>query len=238
MYFYVYRTTNLLNQKFYIGVHKSKKPMDDYVGSGRALRKAIEKYGPQNFKTEVLSYHESLVEAFKEESRLVTSGLISSKTVYNMSPGGHGGSSVGHIKNFGKLKRARTAEEKSHLSAFFKGKTFITPEGRKKCSEASKGNKNTLGKHWVLSEETRSKMSRAKKGIVFSEAHRDKISKNRTGVCTGQANAMAKQEHRDKVAASKIGRKLLVNESGVRRLSKPGSEQWIGLLALGFKEIS
>ena len=238
MYFYVYRTTNLLNQKFYIGVHKSKKPMDDYVGSGRALRKAIKKYGPQNFKTEVLSYHESLVEAFKEESRLVTPGLISSKTVYNMSPGGHGGSSVGHIKNFGKLKRARTAEEKSHLSAFFTGKTFITPEGRKKCSEASKGNKNALGMTYTHTQEAKDKISAAKRGVVFSKEHKQRLSAAKIGQCTGSANVMAKQENRDKVAASKIGRKLLINEGGIRRLSKPGSEQWIELLALGFKETS
>jgi len=238
MYFYVYRTINLLNQKFYIGVHKSRKPIDDYVGSGRALQKAIEKYGLQNFKTEVLSYHDSLIEAFEEEARLVTPELISSKTTYNMSPGGHGGSGVGHIKNFGKLKRARTAKEKSHLSAFFTGKTFITPEGRKKCSDASKGNKNALGMTYTHTQEAKDKISAAKKGIIFSKEHRQHLSAAKIGRCTGAANAMAKQEHRDKVAASKIGRKLLVNDSGVRRLSKPGSEQWIALLALGFKETS
>lgn len=47
--YYVYRTTNLVNGKTYIGQHKSKDVMNDlYLGSGKLLKMSIEKYGKEN----------------------------------------------------------------------------------------------------------------------------------------------------------------------------------------------
>lgn len=50
----VYRTTNLLNGMFYIGVHKTTNPNDSYLGSGKRLRYAIKKYGVEAFEKEIL----------------------------------------------------------------------------------------------------------------------------------------------------------------------------------------
>jgi hypothetical protein len=41
----VYRTTNLVNGKFYIGVHKTDDPNDGYLGSGKLIGRAFQKYG-------------------------------------------------------------------------------------------------------------------------------------------------------------------------------------------------
>lgn len=54
MYGYIYKTTNLINGKFYIGKHKSEKYDPSYYGSGKIIRLAIKKYGLENFKNEVL----------------------------------------------------------------------------------------------------------------------------------------------------------------------------------------
>ena len=53
MYGYIYLTINLINGKKYIGKHYGELD-DSYLGSGTILQKAINKYGKQNFKKEIL----------------------------------------------------------------------------------------------------------------------------------------------------------------------------------------
>jgi len=50
----IYKTTNLINGKFYIG--KDAKNNKSYLGSGKLLKHAIQKYGKENFKKEILEY--------------------------------------------------------------------------------------------------------------------------------------------------------------------------------------
>lgn len=62
MYGYVYKTTNLINQKVYIGQHKSTKFDPKYYGSGTILLKALKKYGKSSFSIEIVETAESLEE--------------------------------------------------------------------------------------------------------------------------------------------------------------------------------
>ena len=66
MAFYVYLTTNLINGKQYIGQHKGELN-DSYLGSGTNISKAINKYGKENFKKEILQICENRLEADKWE---------------------------------------------------------------------------------------------------------------------------------------------------------------------------
>lgn len=93
MYYYVYQITNLLNNKIYVGKHKSAKhPSENgYYGSGKQIKAAIEKYGIENFKKEVLYYCNSMEEMAEKELSIVTEDFVKRKDTYNMHKGGPGG---------------------------------------------------------------------------------------------------------------------------------------------------
>jgi hypothetical protein len=53
----VYKTTNIINNKIYVGKDARNSP--SYLGSGKLLKEAIEKYGKENFVKEVLEVCDS-----------------------------------------------------------------------------------------------------------------------------------------------------------------------------------
>lgn len=83
----VYKTVNLVNGKYYIGVHKTSEPHDDYLGSGKLLKSAIKKYGVDSFRKEIIAIFEDKDAAYSLESNLVIIGEMS----YNLKQGGEGG---------------------------------------------------------------------------------------------------------------------------------------------------
>lgn len=88
----VYKTANVINGNYYIGVHRTDDESNsDYLGSGKVLAQAIEKYGRENFIRETLYSFESADDAFRKESEILTEELLASDECYNLKRGGYGG---------------------------------------------------------------------------------------------------------------------------------------------------
>ena len=92
MKYYIYKTTNLINNKIYIGKHKSTDIKNDpYYGSGKLLQRAIKKYGIENFKREILFESEDLQYISSMEANIVNEEFIARLDTYNIKLGGDGG---------------------------------------------------------------------------------------------------------------------------------------------------
>jgi len=87
-YHFVYKITNLINQKYYIGVHSTNNLEDGYMGSGTAIKNAIQKYGIENFKREILEFVQTSEEKWLAEIKHVTLDVVRDENSYNMAPGG------------------------------------------------------------------------------------------------------------------------------------------------------
>lgn len=91
MYYLIYKITNTVNNKIYIGKHQTNNKNDDYMGSGKILKKAIEKYGIDKFKKEILFECNSLEEMNEKEADIVDEEFVARLDTYNVKLGGQGG---------------------------------------------------------------------------------------------------------------------------------------------------
>jgi hypothetical protein len=147
MFYTIYKTTNLVNGKFYIGKHQTKNLDDGYIGSGKLLRRAVKKYGIDNFHKEIL-----------EKILVVPDPELN----YNLCPGGKGG--FGFLNKTGLNNEGK--DQKSigqKISKALKGKSF--PHLSERMKERHKAglvryDTFTGRKH---SEETKRKISEARK---------------------------------------------------------------------------
>lgn len=142
MFYTIYKTTNKINGKFYIGKHQTQKLNDNYLGSGKALEIAIKKYGRENFEKRIIFVFEDEKLMNEKERQIVTKDFILDKNNYNCGVGGEGGAQF--------LKK-HSEQTKKILSEKRKGIIF-SKETRDKISNANR--KRTLSK------ETRKKLSK------------------------------------------------------------------------------
>jgi len=128
-YHIVYKTTNTVTNKFYIGVHSTNNLNDDYLGSGINLTRSIKKYGRDSFSREILFTFSSRDEASRKEREVVNEDFVNRRDTYNMSVGG-----LGYTGNY---KRGREHH--------WWGKRH-TQETIEKMSRTKKGNKSKTGR--------------------------------------------------------------------------------------------
>lgn len=111
MYGYIYKTTNLVNGKFYIGKHKSSRYNPSYLGSGNLIKNAIKEYGSSNFDNKIIDIADSLQELNDKEKYWIKA-LNAREIGYNIGPGGDGGQASGWH---------HTEETKKLIGSYHKG---------------------------------------------------------------------------------------------------------------------
>jgi hypothetical protein len=173
MFYTIYKTTNLINNKFYIGKHQTTDPNDSYYGSGKAIKEAILKYGKENFQKEILFIFQTEEEMNAKEKELITEEFVNRKDTYNMGVGGEGGS---HFK--GKSHSNETISQiKKTLNSSDNKQKFIDAGKRggssskgRKLSETAKQNISKAAKlRKPMSEETKQKISNSLKNRNISK---------------------------------------------------------------------
>ena len=169
--YYIYRITNKVNGKTYIGQHKYKKLNDSYMGSGILLAKAKKKYGKENFEKEIIYSRIQYKETADDMERFVIAKeRAKGKAEYNLADGG-GGISGYHFH--------LSDETKKKMSEYWKGKQF-SEETKKRISDAKRGKPR--------SEDTKKKLSESHKGQVawnkgkpWSEEMKQRFSEAKKG---------------------------------------------------------
>ena len=94
MYYTIYKITNIIDGKEYIGKHITNNLNDDYLGSGIYLNRAIKKYGKDKFKKEILYVFQNQDDMENMEKELVNEEIINNSNYYNIALGGQGGKIV------------------------------------------------------------------------------------------------------------------------------------------------
>ena len=212
--YYIYKVTNKVNGRYYVGVHKTNNPNDHYMGSGSEIQEAIKQYGVSNFVKEVLFEFTSKLDAYKKEAELVTSELILTGNVYNKVPGGQGGW-------YGYLRKCKE-----------------NPDLRKpvieKIKAAIKSNKNGCKDRLLeaLAKANAASVARwssdqPPKGSMLGKKHTDETIRKMTGRIPWNKGKKQSAEHRAKIGKASKGRRspmkgLSLSDEHRRKISEAG----------------
>lgn len=207
---YIYKVTNTLNGKIYIG--QTHHDNNKYFGSGNLILQALEKYGTHNFSKEYIDEACNQRELDEKEKFWIKELQSQDKKIgYNIADGGWNcltmnedikakisktlkGKYVGDMAFRKGLKLSD--EHKKAISVANKGKT-LSDEHKQKLSASAK---ERFSNGYVITKETRMKMSNSHKGKTLSEEHKQKISKAGIG-------RIITEEQKEKLRASNINKK-------------------------------
>ncbi len=144
-YHIIYKTTNIINNKFYIGMHSTNNINDNYIGSGIKLRKSVKKYGKENHRTEILHYCKSREELCLKEKEIVNEDLIMDTMCLNLSPGGSGGAT----HNWSPESRKKMSDKLKNRNNTWGHKVSLANKGKRqpqdiidKAAQSRKGDRN------------------------------------------------------------------------------------------------
>ncbi|ALP47432.1 SegD homing endonuclease [Vibrio phage phi-ST2] len=220
---YLYKITNPVNGKEYIGVTIDlKRRFNEHARKDYAIGQAIRKYGITFDDMQVIASGTE-DEMYELESSIVTDEYILSESNYNIVPGG-----IGRITGY-----KHTDESKRKMSEAKKGKTphnkgkKASIESRRKMSEAKRGKKRGS-----MSDETKSKLSEANSGEnhgMFGKSHSDEARRKISEASRKRAENMSTEEREKKSERMKKNNpnniKVVCPHCG-KETTLPASKRW------------
>lgn len=120
----VYKTINKINQRYYIGKHSFTRIADGYIGSGVLLKKAIKKYGKENFYCQHLKYFSNEQDAYDYEKQLITDEVLFDSKNYNVRVGGSG-YSANEVTKETRQKQSNAQKKRIGKPGTTTGKSFF-----------------------------------------------------------------------------------------------------------------
>lgn len=127
----VYKITNNVNGKVYIGKDTSDNP--NYFGSGLLIKRAIKKYGIENFEKEILTECDNHDYLCTFEKLWIKHFNSTDPSIgYNISDGGDGGDVLSNHPDRDKLRKKQSDNN------FVRGKTYEEAFGKEKAAEYKK----------------------------------------------------------------------------------------------------
>ncbi len=164
-YFYIYKTTCLITNKFYIGMHSTSNLSDKYMGSGKILKRSIAKYGKENHLVSIIRFVNNKNELIELERELVNENIISEPLCMNLKIGGEGG--FDYINNLELNIRPNYKHSIETLNKMVSNRT-LTDDGRRRLSESAKRNCKMLSRNI--------KLSKSLTGKIKTANHKENIS--------------------------------------------------------------
>ncbi len=200
MYGYIYKTTNLINGKIYIGQKKSDKFLfNQYLGSGTKLKSAIKHYGKENFKVELLEECYSKQSLNNREKFYIEKYNSQNSYIgYNIVDGGESG---GWNKNYHWFNNG--IEEAQCIVCpdnWVSGRLLMTEQQKEKISKSQKGK--------IVSEKTRDKLRHISHPKGENHYNFGKHLSIETRIKIGKSKENISNETRNKLRESRLGKHL------------------------------
>ena len=178
-YYTIYKTTNLVNSKIYIGSHKTKDLDDSYMGSGKYLNYAINKYGLENFTKEILHVFDNASDMYAKEADIVNKDFLAEENTYNLRIGGMGG--FDYINSTGKNLYGMNGKTPNVKKDLAKGRA-----SQQRLKEANPEYAAAIYKK--ISNTTKGRTGKFL-GKSHTECAKEKISAANKGKCVGEKNS-------------------------------------------------
>lgn len=180
---HIYKTTNIINGKIYVGQHIGMNK--NYLGSGNVIKQAIKKYGKYNFIKEII------------EDNIENEDVLNEREIYWIKKLNATNPEIGYNRSIGGEGNTNPSKEtRKKLSLALQGH-FVTSETKKKLSgshkgkpSSFKGRKHSEAAKLMIGEKSKGRCSGSKNkwyGTHLTPEIREKMSKNHADI-SGEKN--------------------------------------------------
>lgn len=222
-HFLIYKITNNVNGKYYIGQHKTEDPYDDYMGSGNLIKAAIHKYSLSCFTKEILFDFDNFEDMNNKEKQLVTLSTCypNDPMSYNLAEGGHGGNNIRY--DIPEIKNAHIQKIRQ---------TYMNLSEDEKIKRHNMYSKSA---HEAYNKRIRENPNYYKRSKKFKEnLHNKRIGINNPMFSKKLKDCMSEDKYKEmcnKTKLSKIGRKAMMhpNIDGYKYIKPQDFQKYLDL---------